>query len=114
MNWPRAGRWRKSCVIEKLLLAGALVLPFFALQLINRRAFQEEFPVVLFVFMSVHALLIVFLLAPAVRRISATRSIAGLSVAHWAGLVFGILLVGIYASVVRDQLPCFLGVPNCD
>jgi len=37
-----------------------------------------------------------------------------LTLSHWAGLVLSVLFMFAYANVVIDQLPCFLGVPNCD
>jgi len=81
---------------------------------VNRRAFHEDFPFVLFTFMSVHSLFIVLVLTPAVRRLRAERTLRALQPGHWAGLLLGAFLGYTYAAVVSDQLPCFLGVPNCD
>jgi hypothetical protein len=77
-------------------------------------ASSEDFPFVLFMFMSLHSLLIVVLLTPALRRIHSERNIKALTLGHWAGLVLSAFLIFVYAGVVIDQLPCFLGVPNCD
>jgi hypothetical protein len=101
--------------ISGLLLTSAiLVAPFIILEMVTRRAFHEDFPFLLFTFMSLHSLLIVILLAPAQRRLRAERSLRALGLGHWAGLLLGIFLILLYANVVIDQLPCFLGVPNCD
>lgn len=98
-----------------VLLAGAaLVAPFIVMELVNRRAFGEAFPFLLFTFMSLHALLIALMLAPALRRFRAAGSLRALGPGHWAGLLLGVILVFAYANVVIDQLPCFLGVPVCD
>lgn len=97
-----------------LLVSAALVAPFIALELVNRRTLHEEFPYVLFTFMSLHALLIVLLLTPALRRLRAERSPRALGPGHWAGLLLGVFLVFVYANVVIDQMSCFLGVPDCD
>lgn len=97
-----------------LLISVGMVGPFAVLQLVNRMAFNEGFPFVLFAFMSLHALLIVLLLAPAVRRLRESGSLRALKLGHWAGLLVGVVLAVGYADVVIDQLPCFLGVPNCD
>ena len=97
-----------------LLISASLVAPFIGLELVNRRAYQEDFPFVLFTFMSLHSLFIVLLLTPALRRLRAGRSLSALSFGHWAGLLLGVFLIFVYASVVIDQLPCFLGVPKCD
>jgi hypothetical protein len=97
-----------------LLISATLVAPFIVLELVNRRTYHEDFPFVLFTFMSLHSLFIVLLLTPALRRLRAERSLRALGLGHWAGLLLGIFLVIVYANVVIDQLPCFLGVPNCD
>ena len=97
-----------------LLISAALVAPFIVLQWVNRRTYHEDFPFGLFAFMLLHALLIVRLLTPALRRLRTESRLRALGLGHWVGLLLGILLVFVYANVVIDQLPCFLGVPNCD
>jgi hypothetical protein len=99
---------------SSLVFSAMLVVPFAVLQWANRRTLHEEFPFVLFAFMSVHALLVVLALAPGVRRLRAERRLAALRAQHWAGLLVGVFLAAVYAGVIRDQLPCFLGVPHCD
>ena len=100
--------------VTPLLLSAALVAPFMVLQWVNRRTTHEEFPFVLFIFMSLHTLFIALLLTPALRRLRAERSVKALKLGHWAGLLLAAFLVYTYTVVVLDQLPCFLGVPNCD
>jgi hypothetical protein len=100
--------------VTTLSISAALVAPFVVLQWVNRRAFHEEFPFVLFAFMSLHALFIVLLLMPALRRIQSEGSVGALKPGHWVGLVLSTGLLLVYAGVVVDQFPCFLGVPNCD
>ena len=97
-----------------VLLSATLVVPFIILQWVNRRTLQEAFPVVLFLFMSLHSLFIVFLLRPVLRHIRAERSLRALKFGHWVSLLLGAFLIYVYVGVVIDQLPCFLGVPNCD
>jgi hypothetical protein len=97
-----------------LLVSAALVAPFVVLELVNRRAFGEAFPFVLFTLMSLHALSIVLVLRPAVGRLRAAQRLRALGPGHWVGLLLGVLLIVAYANVILDQLPCFLGVPNCD
>ena len=100
--------------VASLLISSILVTPFIVLQLVNRRTLHEDFPFVLFAFMSLHSLFIVLLLTPALRRLGAERSLKALKLSHWAGLLLCAVLAFAYAEVVIDQLPCFLGVPNCD
>jgi hypothetical protein len=99
---------------SSLLISSSLVGPFVVLQLVNRRTFHEDFPLVLFAFMFLHSLLIVLLLTPALRRLRAEGDLRALKLGHWTGLVLAAFLMFGYAELVVDQLPCFLGVPNCD
>jgi hypothetical protein len=97
-----------------LLISAILVVPFFVLEWMNNRTLHEDFPFVLFVFMSLHSLFIVLLVTPALQCLRAERSLRALKPGHWVGLFLGVFLVYLYTNVVIDQLPCFLGVPNCD
>ena len=103
-----------TSLMNRVLIGAMLVAPFMVLQSVNRRAFGEEFPFALFVFMSLTSAGIVLALTPGLRRLRSERRLAALTLGHWAGLVAAALLVCVYAAVVLDQLPCFLGVPNCD
>jgi hypothetical protein len=114
MTQNHAGPGILKPFVTSLLISSTLVAPFVVLQLLNRRAFREDFPFVLFTFMSLHALFIVLLLMPALRRLRSERNLRALKLGHWAGLVLSAVLTCAYADVVIDQLPCFLGVPNCD
>lgn len=114
MTQAQAAPGTLKSFVAPLWISATLVAPFIALQAVNRRTFHEEFPVVLFTFMSLHSLFIVLLLTPALRRLRAERSLRALKLIHWAGLLLGAFLGYAYADVVIDQLPCFLGVPNCD
>ncbi len=100
--------------VKSLVISATVVAPFIVLQLINRRAFHEDFPFVLFTFMSLHSLFIVLLATPALRRLRSEGNLRALKFGHWAGLALSAFLIFVYADVVIDQLPCFLGVPNCD
>ena len=100
--------------VTSLLISASLVAPFIVLQLVNRIAFYEDFPFVLFTFMSLHSLFIVLLATPALRRLRSEGNLRALKSGHWAGLALSAFLIFVYGGVVIDQLPCFLGVPNCD
>ena len=100
--------------VTPLLISSTLVAPFIVLQWVNRRAFYEAFPFVLFTFMSLHSMFSVLLATPALRHLRSERNLRALKLGQWAGLVLSAVLIFAYADVVIDQLPCFLGVPNCD
>jgi len=112
--WRGAGPKSVKPCGSSLLISSSLVGPFVVLQLVNRRTLHEDFPLVLFAFMFLHSLLIVLVLTPALRRLRAEGHLRALKLGHWTGLVLAAFLILGYAELVVDQLPCFLGVPNCD
>jgi hypothetical protein len=114
MTQDQAAPGTLKTFVTSLLISCTLVAPFIVLEWVNRRTFHEDVPFGLFTFMSLHSLFIVLLLAPAVRRLRSEGNLRALKLGHWAGLVLSAFLIFVYADVVIDQLPCFLGVPNCD
>lgn len=98
------------------VLGAALVLvgPFALLEIINAPATWGGFPTLLFLFMLGHAAIMVWLLAPVVRRVFQARGLEALGALHWTGAAVGMVLACAFAGVVMDQMPCFMGVPNCD
>jgi hypothetical protein len=93
-----------------------LTLPFALLELWHRGSGPGSlgnFPFPLFVLMWVLPMFAVNAVAPIVR--GATRSSV---LARPAGLVLRLagaaVSATLWALVVQDQLPCFMGVPNCD
>ena len=114
MTQEQAATGIRKSFVASLLISAALVAPFIVLEWVNRRTFDEDFPFVLFIFMSLHSLLMVVLLTPAFQRLRVERSPSALKLGHWVGLLLGLFLVYVYVNVIIDQFPCFLGVPNCD
>ena len=98
----------------QVIISLALVLPFMILELINRRSFQEGFPVALFGMMWLLPLSFILILMSSVRSLRAGNR----NPANWLVLlpkvVLLILIAWVWASLMIDQLPCFLGVPKCD
>ena len=96
------------------IISAIFVIPFMALEWINRRAFSEGFPFLVFGLLWLLAMLFVLILRPVLlaRREGKAflRNPAGLF------LQMGSLLIiaWLWFSLLQDQLPCFLGVPNCD
>ena len=90
-----------------LLVSTFAVTPMLVLELINRRGMGEGFPVALFAVLWLLGLAFAVTLMTLVRRrrFSLVTVIGG----------FALLAIGfLYAGIVVDQRPCFLGVPNCD
>jgi hypothetical protein len=97
--------FRTSAIISSIL-----VLPFIVLELRN----GGGFPVTLFLVMWILPLSFVLLFAPLVHKLRAgNRSVAGLL---WLlpRVALMTLIAFMWVGIVVDQMPCFLGVPNCD
>jgi hypothetical protein len=84
------------------------------MEVVNRRNFNEGFPVVLFVTMWLLPLLFIFTATPIVRNIRAGNKLIASPVMLAIRVIFLAFLVWLWFGVVIDQMPCFLGVPNCD
>jgi hypothetical protein len=101
-------------VATPAIVSSFVVLPFVILEAINRPGFADGFPMVLFVVMWALPATFVLVLTALLRRLRAGDR-AGL---HLGTLVAStVLLISIawfWVRLVIDQLPCFLGVPNCD
>jgi hypothetical protein len=96
------------------IIGSVLVLPFMILEMINRRGLGEGFPFVLFVVMWILPALFVLVLTPIVRDLRAGIRMTANPLTVVPRLALLILITWLWLGLVIDQLPCFLGVPNCD
>jgi hypothetical protein len=100
----------KSPVLTSLLL----LIPFMLLEWVNRRSYNEEFPYSLFGFLWLLSLLFLITTMPLVRTVRAGNSLLAAPVVLLLRVVFLAFIAWMWLSIVIDQMPCFLGVPNCD
>jgi hypothetical protein len=89
------------------MLGLLLTLPFMVMELINRRQFNDGFPVALFVLLWLLGTAFAYIGRP---LIGDTR----MSPALLLRLALMLIVAWLWISTVTDQMPCFLGVPNCD
>lgn len=95
------------------IVSSILVIPFMILELINRRNLFDGFPIVLFGVMWLLPLAFVIILMPIVRSVAAgERNVNPVKLVP--RLLLLMLMAWFWVSLVVDQMPCFLGVPNCD
>lgn len=98
------------------LISVVLVLPFAILEYLNRTVNQQSASsaIVLFGVLWLLPMAFVFILAPIVRHLRTGNSV----MAHPFNLLFRIVCLSAIAMfwgrLIIDQMPCFLGVPNCD
>ena len=93
-------------IVKAAVIGAVIVLPFVILQWVNTTVTMRQATdlVVLFGFLWLLASAFVFTLASFVRH----RRYAFVNIALL------IVLAVVFGGVVLDQLPCFLGIPNCD
>lgn len=98
------------------LISLVIVMPFAVLELLSTGINQQNAPGLAVLFGVLWLLPTVFMsiLMPLVRNLRAGNSILANPVSLLFKVVFLALIVIVWGSIVIDQLPCFLGVPNCD
>lgn len=96
------------------IVATLLVLPFVSLEVMNRRRFDEQFPIVLFGSLWVLAMTFFLALRPILERVRPEGTVRARPVALLVGVAYLILVAWLWVAILLDQMPCFLGVPNCD
>jgi hypothetical protein len=96
------------------LISLLLVIPFMIMEVVNRREFNEGFPIPLFIMMWVLSLILILIATPIIQNMRAGNNIT----AHPVNLLLRVIVLSLvawfWASLLIDQMPCFLGVPNCD
>jgi hypothetical protein len=95
-----------------VIVSSVLVLPFMILELANRPL--ENFPIPLFAVLWLLPLAVTLTLTPIVRAARAGARIAANPFGLLVRVAFVGLAVWLWGGIVLDQMPCFLGVPNCD
>jgi hypothetical protein len=91
-----------------------VVLPFVILEWNNRRNFHEGFPLPLFAILWLLPMTFILILRPIVRDLRAGKSILASPINRVLRVFLMILIAWLWVGILQDQMPCFLGVPNCD
>jgi hypothetical protein len=84
------------------------------MEYVNRRAFEEDFPWPLFGTMWLLAAGFTFALLPIARDLRAGNRLQLNRLGFWLRVLAALLTAWLWISILQDQIPCFLGVPNCD
>jgi len=98
------------------LISFILVLPFALLEFSFNTVNKQNAPglTVLFGLLWLLPTAFIVTLAPIVRTIRAGNSLLANPIALLVRVAFLALIAMMWGGVLIDQLPCFLGVPNCD
>ena len=103
-------------LIASAVISSILVLPFLLLELINRQEFRarEGFPFTLFAWLWLQPVAFGLILMPTVRYMRAGNKSRLYPIRLLLSAAVLILIAWLWVDLLLDQMPCFLGVPNCD
>jgi len=97
------------------LISLLFVIPFIIMETVNTQNLNAIFNVPLFGIMWLLSMLFILTAMPIVQNLWRTgNSIVASPIILMIRVVFLALLVWMWFSILIDQMPCFLGVPNCD
>lgn len=98
------------------LISFILVLPFAILESLNNTITKQNAPglIVLFGLLWLLPMAFIFILVPIVRTIRVGNSSLANPISLLFKVAFLTLIAMMWSGLLFDQLPCFLGVPNCD
>jgi hypothetical protein len=101
----------KYTTITAALVSTVLVAPLLYFEL---RYGYSGFPYFLFAVLWLVPAVFVFAAGPLIRAMRAGQSVLAHPVVLSARVGFLVLAALFWTAIVNDQMPCFLGVPNCD
>lgn len=97
------------------LIGLLFVVPFMIMEVVNTQNINAVFNVPLFGIMWLLPTIFIVILIPIVRNLRrAGNSLMANPVSLLISVIFLVLIAWMWASLLIDQMPCFLGVPNCD
>lgn len=107
---PAANPWTAAAV------GLVSVLPFALFEFASNTLTTRSAPGVaaLFGLLWLLAAAFVFIMTPLAREARAGGGVAAKPVSLLLRVTFSALILLTWVGIVADQLPCFLGVPNCD
>ena len=98
------------------LISSILILPFALLESLNNTITRQNAPglIVLFGLLWLLPVAFIFILMPVVRNLRAGHGLMADPVNLLLRVALLALVALMWAGLLIDQMPCFMGVPNCD
>jgi len=98
------------------IISFLFMLPFAVLEFIFNTVTRQNVPGLIVLFSSLWVLPLVFIaiIIPIVRDVRAGKSVLSNPVSLFLKVTFLVFVAFVWGSILIDQMPCFLGVPNCD
>ena len=109
-------RQMRSTTTLSLGIAGSvsalLVLPFVLLEWMSTSGFSRGFPAALFASLWILGAAFIVILMPMQARADGRAGTP--RIADALRVILLIVIAAVWITLVVDQMPCLLGVPNCD
>ena len=98
------------------LISLALVLPFVILESLNNTITKQNAPglIALFGLLWLLPMAFIVILVPVVRTVRAGNSVMANPINLLLRVAFLASIAMVWGGILIDQVPCFIGVPNCD
>ena len=90
-----------------------ITLPFAILEIVHQKA-NPGFPIRLFGVLWLSSALFVATLSPIISYLRAGGKLLDHPFSLLTRLIVLFMLGAMWFGIISDQMPCFLGVPNCD
>ena len=105
---------RRSTLVRAAAISTLLVLPLALLEARNESFTAVRGALVLYAVLWIVPVVFIVSAAPLIKAYRGGAAGAGSSIKGWLRVLLLVLLGGFWIGLVIDQMPCFLGVPNCD
>ena len=105
--------YRKT-ILFSALIGFVLLFPFVYLELVNRAAFHEMFPIQIFAFTWFLQSAFIYLIASIIVDAHEGKSINFRGPMFIIRIYLLILVVSVWYAWIDDQWSCLMGVLNCD
>ncbi len=96
------------------LLGLLFVIPFMIMEVVYTQNIKAVFNIPLFGIMWLLPTIFILILMPIVRNIRGGNSLLASPVSLLISVTLLLLIGFMWTGILIDQMPCFLGVPNCD
>jgi len=104
----------KTTMITATLVSTVLVAPLVYLELRYGTQSYSRFPYPLFLILWLVPAAFIIAAAPLMRAVRARKNLLERPGVLMVRVVFLVFAALFWTGFVNDQMPCFLGVPNCD
>lgn len=90
------------------------VIPFMIMEVVNTQNFNAVFNIPLIGIMWLLPTIFIIILVPIVQNIQSGNSLMARPISLFLRVTLLLFITWFWSNIVIDQMPCFLGVPNCD